>query len=295
MPTLILSPRYSDGSPELRRAAIAIGREVMRRGRLGCPDDFEPEEPVLFAEPLFNRAVAGQLGLTIVEPAEDLLVMHPREYVGRELRLILEAKQFGIANVDLRSGGLFPRSRSRGGVRLGDVGHSIGIGASLVGVWDVDEGGRGGRDQPRPVVWISPWATAVFRPCVADLARGDQGLSLEGRPDEVDVELRGDQVMVGRARSWAAIPMTESSSVAMTPPWAIPRVRRWPARTSSVRRPGRSPGRRAARGSSAGGFVEAIEFVGGQSDQVLRGVEKAGDPSRTRSSGSHKLRRRSVF
>ncbi len=54
MPILILSPRYSDNSIKLRRAAIALGWDVMRLADWRCPDDFEPEDPVLFAEPLFN-------------------------------------------------------------------------------------------------------------------------------------------------------------------------------------------------------------------------------------------------
>src|SRR4051794_28350359 len=88
MPPLILSPRYSDDSIKLRRAAVALGWDVIRLASWRCPDDFEPEEPVLFAEPLFNTAVAEQLGLTVIEPPEDFLVRLPRENVGRDLRLI---------------------------------------------------------------------------------------------------------------------------------------------------------------------------------------------------------------
>jgi hypothetical protein len=92
MPTLILSPRYSDDSITLRRAAIALGWDVMRLASWRCPDDYEPEEPVLFAEPLFNAAVAEPLGLTLVEPPEDFLVRLPRQYVGREVRLTTAAE-----------------------------------------------------------------------------------------------------------------------------------------------------------------------------------------------------------
>jgi hypothetical protein len=92
MPTLILSPRYSDDSIKLRRAAIALGWDVMRLASWRCPDDFEPEEAVLFAEPLFNTAVAEQLGLTVIEPPEDFLIRLPREYVGRDVRLASAAE-----------------------------------------------------------------------------------------------------------------------------------------------------------------------------------------------------------
>jgi hypothetical protein len=91
MPTLILSPRYSDDSITLRRAAIDLGWDVMRLASWRCPEDFEPEDPVLHAEPLFNTAVAEQLGLTLIEPPEDFLVRLPRDYVGRDVRLLTAA------------------------------------------------------------------------------------------------------------------------------------------------------------------------------------------------------------
>src|SRR4051812_20927456 len=92
MPTLILSPRYSDDSITLRRAAIALGWDVMRLASWRCPDDFEPEEPVLFAEPLFNAAVAEQLGLMGVGPPAGFLVRLPREYVRRDVLLTIAAE-----------------------------------------------------------------------------------------------------------------------------------------------------------------------------------------------------------
>jgi hypothetical protein len=92
MPTLILSPRYSDDSIKLRRAAVALGWDVMRLASWRCPEDFEPEEPVLFAEPLFNEAVAEQLDLAVVEPPEDFLVRLPEQYVKRRVRLTTAAE-----------------------------------------------------------------------------------------------------------------------------------------------------------------------------------------------------------
>jgi hypothetical protein len=76
----------------LRRAAIALGWDVMRLASWRCPEDFEPEEPVLFAEPLFNAAVAEQLGLTVVETPEDFLARLPQEYVRRRLELLTAAE-----------------------------------------------------------------------------------------------------------------------------------------------------------------------------------------------------------
>jgi len=92
MPTFILSPRYSDDSIKLRRAAVALGWEVMRLASWRVSENFEPEEPVLFAEPLFNAAVAEQLGLTVVEPPEDFLARLPHEYAKREIRLTTAAE-----------------------------------------------------------------------------------------------------------------------------------------------------------------------------------------------------------
>lgn len=59
---------------------------------MALPEDFEPDEPVLHGEPLFNTAVAEQLGLRLIEPPEDLLVRLPREYVGRDVRLLTAAE-----------------------------------------------------------------------------------------------------------------------------------------------------------------------------------------------------------
>ncbi|WP_406698391.1 ATP-grasp domain-containing protein [Singulisphaera sp. Ch08] len=97
MPTLLHSPRYSDDSIKLRRAAIVLGWDVLRLASWRCPEAFEPEEPVLFAEPLFNTAVAEQLGLAVIEPPEDFLVGLPREYVGREVRLMTAAEARTLA------------------------------------------------------------------------------------------------------------------------------------------------------------------------------------------------------
>ena len=97
MPTLILSPRYSDDSIILRRAAIALGWDVARLASWRCPEDFEPEEPVLHGEPLFNAAVAEHLGLTLIEPRDDFLVRLPREYIGRDVRLLTAAEARTLA------------------------------------------------------------------------------------------------------------------------------------------------------------------------------------------------------
>jgi hypothetical protein len=92
MPTLILSPRYSDDSIKLWRAALALGWDVERLAGWRCPARFSPPEPVLFGEPLFNAAIAESLGLVLVEPPEDFLLRLPQEYVGRRVRLMTAAE-----------------------------------------------------------------------------------------------------------------------------------------------------------------------------------------------------------
>ena len=44
MPTLILSPRYSDDSIRLRRAALALGWDVARLASWYWPDDLDADE-----------------------------------------------------------------------------------------------------------------------------------------------------------------------------------------------------------------------------------------------------------
>ena len=95
-PTLILSPRYSDGSIIMRRAAIALGWDVMRLSGWRPPEDFAPEDPVLYAEPWFNDVVAEHLGLSIVAPADDFLVALPEEYVRRRVQSTSAAEARGL-------------------------------------------------------------------------------------------------------------------------------------------------------------------------------------------------------
>lgn len=81
----------------MRRAAVALGWDVMRLSSWQCPDDFDPDEPALYAEPLFSAAVAEQLGLTVLEPPEDFLTRLPGEYAGREIHYLSagEARKLG--------------------------------------------------------------------------------------------------------------------------------------------------------------------------------------------------------
>jgi hypothetical protein len=92
MPTLILSPRYSDDSVKLWRAALELGWEVERFARWRYPDGFAPEEPVVFGEPLFNAVVAEQLNLELLEPPIDFLVRLDPDDLQRTVRITTAAE-----------------------------------------------------------------------------------------------------------------------------------------------------------------------------------------------------------
>ena len=50
MPTLILSPRYSNDSIKPRSAAIALGWDVIRLASWRCPEDFDPKAATIEIE-----------------------------------------------------------------------------------------------------------------------------------------------------------------------------------------------------------------------------------------------------
>ena len=86
MTTLLLPPRYTPDSIVLRRAALASGWDVERLISWRVPEGFAVEDPVLYGEPLFAAAVAPQLGVRLVEPAEDWLTTLPESLVRRRVR-----------------------------------------------------------------------------------------------------------------------------------------------------------------------------------------------------------------
>lgn len=70
MPTLVLTPRYTDDTQALRKAAAALGWRVERLTGWGVPAHLANlAEPVLYAEALFGPTPAEQLGLAL--PPED--------------------------------------------------------------------------------------------------------------------------------------------------------------------------------------------------------------------------------
>lgn len=74
MPTLFLTPRFSDDSQALWRAASRMGWNVERLTSWRVPENARRiEEPVLYLESLFGQSIAEQMGVRLLEPEVDWL------------------------------------------------------------------------------------------------------------------------------------------------------------------------------------------------------------------------------
>lgn len=81
MSTLILTPRQTEDSRQLWRAAIEKGWRVERIADWRVTDSLRQcEEPVLYVEALMTPLVAEAFGVILREPPEDWLVSLPQEY-----------------------------------------------------------------------------------------------------------------------------------------------------------------------------------------------------------------------
>ncbi len=88
MPTLILTPRFTEDSQALWRAASRLGWDVQRLASWRVPDDLRTvADPVLYLEGLLGPTLAGQFGLRLLEPAVDWLPRLPEEYRKRQIYL----------------------------------------------------------------------------------------------------------------------------------------------------------------------------------------------------------------
>ena len=88
MPTLILTPRYTEDAQALWRAAVCLGWHVERLINWRMPDHLlTTPEPVLYVEALFGPTLATQLGVALIDPPEDWLVRLPWEYRRRQISL----------------------------------------------------------------------------------------------------------------------------------------------------------------------------------------------------------------
>lgn len=88
MPTLILTPRQTEDSQLLWKAAAAAGWRIERLAQWRIPPHLgQVDEPVLYCEALFGPTLAEQLGLSLPNPPEDWLVRLPHEFKLRTIAL----------------------------------------------------------------------------------------------------------------------------------------------------------------------------------------------------------------
>jgi len=88
VPTLILTPRHSGDSQLLWSAAVRLGWRVERLRSWRIPGHLPgTPEPVLYVEALFGPTLAEELGVRLLEPADDWLVRLPAEYRLRHIAL----------------------------------------------------------------------------------------------------------------------------------------------------------------------------------------------------------------
>ncbi|MFO0547291.1 MAG: ATP-grasp domain-containing protein [Polyangiaceae bacterium] len=88
MPSLVLTPRQTEDSQRLWRAAILRGWAVHRLTTWRIDDTARAlDEPFLYAEALFGPTLADELGVRLLNPPEDWLCRLPREYRRRDIQL----------------------------------------------------------------------------------------------------------------------------------------------------------------------------------------------------------------
>jgi ATP-grasp domain, R2K clade family 2 len=88
MPTLILTPRFTEDAQALWRAANQLGWNVERLRSWQVPDELrQVSEPVLYLEALFGQTLAAQFGLRLLEPEIDWLPNLPAEFRQRRISL----------------------------------------------------------------------------------------------------------------------------------------------------------------------------------------------------------------
>jgi hypothetical protein len=85
MPTLLLSPRYTDDSRALRLAAEQAGWQVFRLANWRPPARPLTGEIVLYGEPLLVDIMASALDLVVLDAPPDWLARLPERYTRRTI------------------------------------------------------------------------------------------------------------------------------------------------------------------------------------------------------------------
>lgn len=89
MPTLILTPRFTEDAQALWRAAGQLGWGVERLVSWRVPEDLRAvPEPVLYLEALFGPKLAEQFRLRLLEPNVNWLPQLPEEFRKRQVSLM---------------------------------------------------------------------------------------------------------------------------------------------------------------------------------------------------------------
>jgi hypothetical protein len=96
MPTLVLSHRYSPDSNALFAAALAAGWDVERLRSFRCPEGLAERDPVFYGETLLADAIAGDLGIALLEPSADWLPRLPERHRRRDVRLMTLSEALAI-------------------------------------------------------------------------------------------------------------------------------------------------------------------------------------------------------
>lgn len=92
-PTLILTPRRTPDAQVLWRAAIGRGWRVHRLSTWRAAGyDCDQPSPFLYAEAICGEMIAEQLGIRLVNPADDWLPSLPEKYTGRRIQLVSAAE-----------------------------------------------------------------------------------------------------------------------------------------------------------------------------------------------------------
>lgn len=96
IPTLILTPRFTDDAQALWRAAGQLSWSVERLASWRVPEELRSvPEPVLYLEGLLGPTIAEQFGLRLLVPAVDWLPRLPEEFRKRWVSImpLREARQ----------------------------------------------------------------------------------------------------------------------------------------------------------------------------------------------------------
>ncbi len=99
MPTLVLTPRHSEDTQALWKAAAREGWRIERLSGWHVPPSLQgiEDDIVLYVEALFGPTLAEALGVRLLDPPQDWLVRLPYRYAQRRIALTTlgEARDIG--------------------------------------------------------------------------------------------------------------------------------------------------------------------------------------------------------